>query len=522
MFHAMLGLLASVYCSIMIQEPFLDVSPANRFEPIFAETQKVLDSPSDSLDFKSAENFLASSKQLLEASTSKLTKKILICIELQCELILTELRNSRSTKLLALIHKSKRWNLKRKITALMEMITFYPSPPRSDNKNLYKLGDLTSDDLLQYRKSNSNSTYIFGDLGFDFAQYRKILIYLSDPIIHSCPKPRIKETLLRNYYWIGHTAKLPIRTYEDASKPLIYFVNALDEIALSAASLSQEEMTAFKLQYQSILKEIASSKYTAYPSHINAIDVSIQLSSNLCVSTEDIVADKVPLSSIVIDDLNRERSFNRYEQSLLFLEKTEIFLSYEPLREYLNSSVRNRHHVVPDYDTDEDILDALETAQVFRPGLSNIEIRLFCFVTKFFIRSDKENFHRGIVTFQTIEIPINGSFGALIGFWSMRKRIWSKELAPIPDFVNLILPGTSDECIEKILKSSPNLSVLEIIAVSFLSNFTHPVIHKLIADFDKPKYDDFCPGSEEFKELLKEKAKKVPLKYKRHSYTMLC
>jgi hypothetical protein len=64
-------------------------------------------------------------------------------------------------------------------------------------------------------------------------------------------------------------------------------------------------------------------------------------------TVDEVIADEVTLSSIVIDDLNRERTFNRYERSLLFLEKrNEIFLSFEPLREYLNTSIRNRHHVL--------------------------------------------------------------------------------------------------------------------------------------------------------------------------------
>jgi hypothetical protein len=415
----MYALFVLVNCSITTQEPIesvANISSRNQFEPIFAETQKVLDSPSDSFDFKSAENFLASSKQLLEENTIKLTKEELICIELQCELILTELRNSRSTKVLALIHKFQRWNLRRKITALMEMITLYPSPPRSDNKNLSKLGDLTSDDLLHYRKSNSNSTYIFGDLGFDFAQYRKILIILPRPIL-SCPRPRIKQSLLLHYYWIGHTTKLAIHTYEDASKPLIYFVNALDEIILSASSLTKEEMSAFKLQYQTILKEIASSKYTAYPSHVNAIDVSIQLSTRMRFYNagedkgkeekvkDDAATGQVTLSSIVIDDLNDKRTLNsQYEASLLFLEKsTDLFTGHESLRDYLKNSLINRHYVVRDYDTVKEILDSLNSAHVFRPELSPECIRGFYFLTKKVINGKNEkNYHRAIATFNSI------------------------------------------------------------------------------------------------------------------------
>jgi hypothetical protein len=41
-----------------------------------------------------------------------------------------------------------------------------------------------------------------------------------------------------------------------------------------------------------------------------------------------------------------------------------------------------------------------------------------------------------------------------------------------------------------------------------ITEFADPVIQDIIAEFDKPEYQDFCPGAEKLRKFLKEKAKK--------------
>jgi hypothetical protein len=67
------------------------------------------------------------------------------------------------------------------------------------------------------------------------------------------------------------------------------------------------------------------------------------------------------------------------------------------------------------------------------------------------------------------------------------------------------IPG-SEEHIAMIMKSGNDLNILQIIAVTLLSDFKHEGIHKLVEEFEKPEYDNFCPGSEELRKFLRIKA----------------
>jgi hypothetical protein len=109
----MLFLFVTIYCSIHTDKPLV-----NKFAPIFAETQNVLDSPSDSFNFESAEKFVSLSTQLLKASTikAKEEEEELIAIDLQCEIILTALANSSSKKYSAITFWFKKFKLRNKIS----------------------------------------------------------------------------------------------------------------------------------------------------------------------------------------------------------------------------------------------------------------------------------------------------------------------------------------------------------------------------------------------------------------------
>jgi hypothetical protein len=204
MFRNMLFLFASIYCSISTDKPLV-----SKFEPIFAAIQKMLDSPFDSFDFKSAEKFISFSKQLLEAtSTTKPKEEELIAIDLQCELMLAKLRNSCAEKDSAVTFMFKKLKLKYKISGITSILKRKNNPIGTHSKSefLQTLASQTWEDLQDYRKHSRKQ--VFYKLVFYFRQYRQILIVLpgsSKPI--SCSNLN-QQSLFVNFYSKGYAAPL--------------------------------------------------------------------------------------------------------------------------------------------------------------------------------------------------------------------------------------------------------------------------------------------------------------------------
>jgi hypothetical protein len=76
------------------------------------------------------------------------------------------------------------------------------------------------------------------------------------------------------------------------------------------------------------------------------------------------------------------------------------------------------------------------------------------------------------------------------------------------------LSKSKDEYLASFSLKENNLEIFEKIALSLITEFNHPAIHDLIAEFNRPVYEKFCPGADKLRAFLVEKAKKVPIKVK--------
>jgi hypothetical protein len=73
----------------------------------------------------------------------------------------------------------------------------------------------------------------------------------------------------------------------------------------------------------------------------------------------------------------------------------------------------------------------------------------------------------------------------------------------------VLLPVSKKEYIKKVSKDGWDREFFTMIAVSLITDFTHPLIHDIISEFDKPEYQGFCHGAENLRNFLKKKAKNV-------------
>jgi hypothetical protein len=250
---------------------------------------------------------------------------------------------------------------------------------------------------------------------------------------------------------------------------------------------------------------LASNIYSEYPSYIVAINVSLKLLSKMCDDKEDLTG-MVTLSSIVFDNLYKFRTVYKYQEYLVFLESADnIFLGYETFREYLIRSVINRHYLIPDYDTDEDIEDALESA--YRPRLSDVEIMSFYFLIKQTDKGDPKNEARAAKAWQLL-------YDGWISYASKKSYVFTNPDS-LPPSTDSQIPFQGYHYQNYIYNIAPDKGrdVLELTKVLWTKNFNTPLIHKLIKEFTKPEYDNFCPGSEKFRQFLIEKALVLPLQF---------
>jgi hypothetical protein len=72
-----------------------------------------------------------------------------------------------------------------------------------------------------------------------------------------------------------------------------------------------------------------------------------------------------------------------------------------------------------------------------------------------------------------------------------------------------LLPETEEKYIKKVVKDGWDKEIFTMIAVSVITHFTHPLIHDILSEFDKPEYQGFCNGAENLRNFLKERAKTV-------------
>jgi hypothetical protein len=132
-----------------------------------------------------------------------------------------------------------------------------------------------------------------------------------------------------------------------------FFVIYSDEV------FRKDDLLAVKGQLEVNLKSLRMSRYLSYDYVyviISYIDKQIQL-NNFSTSNG---GDDITLSNIVLNHCLKQKTFDRYEETLIFLAHYP-FSSRSDLRDKLRDSVVNRHHIVPDYDDEDDISSALDS-----------------------------------------------------------------------------------------------------------------------------------------------------------------
>jgi hypothetical protein len=501
----MIGFFVAVFCSDLTEKHFERIQEVERtpFMTILLETGKVLASTADNFDFDSAESFIDSAKSILKWNLKRkdhVTFDELVGIDLQAQLILIKLDTSTNSAPAAVGTVKKISSEINESIRKLEALAL----PRSENKYLVSLSSLVTEDLKSYRKNASLEN--IHRLLFQFRQYQKILM-LGTSSKNPCIKPE-QKTLLDLYFASYRALLFHFDGLFDAAER---FVEQLDGLVLSNYSLSFDDQQAIELKASSVLdKPELRFAFTIR----NAIDISLDLLTKMPIHAEENYYESVTLSSIVLGDLKKRNIFDGYEETLQFLETSDDLFTnqYLPLRDYLKNSVINRHHSVPDYDSVQDITQALNSAEC--SWLSQVDIYQFYFLVKYSSEVDRQaNSNRAIIAFDRLRRVLESSFTASLrsvtAYWAIERylRIASEDL---PD-IKYPLPEDRQRYIENVTREI-SMEILEIIAVSLISKFTNSVIHQLIEEYDQPQYDNFCPGSEDFRKMLKERAKQVPLK----------
>jgi hypothetical protein len=182
----------------------------------------------------------------------------------------------------------------------------------------------------------------------------------------------------------------------------------------------------------------------------------------------------------------------------------------------LKKSGLNRHHIVPDYDTEEDIIYTLLTAENLDPFYKDISE--FYFLIKLVNgRKYPLNMNRANITlYIMIKLAKFDRFRptwSVSALWMITQFLQRGGFRADSKLLNhaifhkhgIPLPQNKQEFIDSL--TGKKMNTLEMIAVILITDFAHLAVHEMIEKFD---YSDFfCAGTEKFRSFLQEKAKQA-------------
>jgi hypothetical protein len=512
--------IASVYCSASKDSISIDSVFANPMQKkataVLAVGENVLNSDSESFEFASAKIF-EEVATILVLREPQLTKEELGAIELQTELILLHLKSSKPTLGNILSHRRQKSEVK---PALKHLILVLRNKshlvPRSKNPFLSGLSATAFENFNKFQGDHTETN--LQRFRLSLRQYEKALEYLDNRQTNNSEETQHRLEFL---YTSGYLLMLQesVNSYE--MKYLQDFLELLNLILFSYydGTLTKADCTAIKLQTQAVLSRLEkfnAEDLASYKHYLQTFITILEQIDDLSNPTNDA---EITVSSIVAGDLLKGRISDRYEETLMFLRTHRFSENTDYLYDYLRGSVMNRRHIIPDYDEKEDIIAALDSAIVNANDSQHNYVNSipgFYFLVKFWTNKASD-LSKGVEAFRKLAKSPNLSFQAASALWVIADHL---SIVNKPDWFapNVIsdfkarFPKNTESFMKTLTRSAKDsIGILEIIAANFLTNFTTPLITRLIEEFEKPQYDRFCPGSDQFRYFLKTKSRTVKI-----------
>jgi hypothetical protein len=479
-------------------EAFIDGNEAGeRLLSTMALGRKVL---SSTFDLDSAKEFAKSATDLI--SEVSLTKQELIAIDLASEMILHHLKTGNH------FEWSKEGRLKAKIKKLIKLLREKSSVLENSNNQFFvHLGYRVYQDLKNYRLRLSKIS--METLALHFRHYEKVLQHVYDQI--SLASNDSAQNRLEILFAAGYDV-LSSFSQSFNSFAMDKFLESLYTLFIDQSNqlnFTRIEITAIESQCAEILNKLLAKSHSSY-SHELRTDIEI-IQRIHADAKLPFIEDDMSVSFLVVSDLQHTPNFDTYDDSLKFLS-SNVFHD-QSLRNNLLKSVKNRHHIVPDYDDKLSISNALIRGKYEFDSVDERREKIggFYFLTKLIVGE----LHRAEIAFKTLSQGEIRSVEDAVALWMIGKESFKSEdeLDWFPaDVYNQFkekLPKNKEEYVKGIADSKEPIEILLLIAVNVITEFSHPLIHLLIEEFDKKEYQHFCPGADQLRDFLKFKAKWV-------------
>jgi hypothetical protein len=478
---------------------FQSIDAATKLSSILAIGDAVLNS--EPFNFDSAKVYINLAQRLVKTNETLLREEVGI-MDLQTELILNHLESlERPESSFRIIYWYKKWRLRRSLNTVIDNL-------RSNGRFLLHsrypvlvaLSSRVTKQLDIYRNRNrEDSGGTIKTLKLKLDQFKKTLTLCQEG--NSAIKSTTNEhENLFNLFTAGYSLLESESINLEALKKYLESVHTL-------LSPTKEDVQALLMLSQKTLKQLQLL------STIFIDDLEI-----LCEILEEISAAFKPqqpqnqpsVSSIIIGDLQIQRTFDNYQETLDFLTTSSPLKDFKLLREYLKKSVISRSHIVPDYTRGDDIVAALDSSEdYFKASDDEYKIEKiygFYFLAKY-IQSGNNPEDKVRAAFTLKEFGLKYASKHMsrtaavfhISAYIRLSGVLTKDMTAL-------VPQTKKEYIKRVFKVGWSKEIFTMIAVSVITDFSHPLIQQVKEEFENPEYENFCIGAEQLRNFLEKKA----------------
>jgi hypothetical protein len=373
----------------------------------------------------------------------------------------------------------------------------------SENRFLVALDSVAVADLTNFRASQKK---MFEMMLLSFRVYEK-----ATKLVYSRQKDATEKTpvLLESLYSTGYFLLW-------SSEKVVEFLELVNKVFFLTFDeyLTKDDLTAIKLQCKQILKELKTSQSSNVPKPLK-YDPSVAKHDleRFVRMTEHLIQfklfidnkDQITVGYLIWTDLLRITSLNRYDQISSFFQNHQFIPSAERLSSHLRNSVETRRYWIVDNDNSEDLSDVLDGAikHFDELGVEESKQKVIGFYMLIKLSTENEGIARK--AFRKLEKSREKSFDQAILLEMVAEKL------QVPDLFNRFYrsileknrKGDRDYNSRRINSVHSHSSFIEIVAANFLLGYRGKLVSVLRDEFEKPEYDNFCRGSEEFRNFLK-------------------
>jgi hypothetical protein len=414
----------------------------------------------------------------------------LLPLEAETEIVLNQMESSKPKFLANAVHWRRKNQLRPKLLDLIARIKYRLNLiPYSDNQFLVDLAGSLSNDLEHYRERSDEIRV--QNLKISLKQYLVALNVFHNRLRSSSES---KSTMLEKVFGTGNDVLLSDFSSPFNIEPLENFLQfAYAALFLHLGKdLTRSDLEAINLQ--SLL--ISMKLVPIHSKDLKSPTLGLENLSNLLQPITHSMPyvtynDEITLSMIVAGDLLKVRTFARYENTMRFLNEYPINEFTDRLIPYLKKSVKNRYYIVPDYNQKKDILAALDMASehYFEGKSENSQNRLLGYyvLVKFWINTSADDRRCSVALQKMREESV-----------SAKNVIWNyADNLKLDSYQDLFKFDGQTFSFYQLVESINEVQPRDI------------DIQALLSEFNKPEYDNLCPGSNKFRELLKKEVRNL-------------